>query len=162
MKYANSSLLIPPLLLLRPTATTTHKKKDTRKNDYSVITQYVAIDAQSMFYWHDKSVGTASDFISGIKNKTIHVRAMKRPPRYETPAIWKLFTRHMPYSLLSIFVIFGLVFWSALVFDRKFIANEFTQHATSSKDGGGGGLKSTKEYQQMLKEEVVVETKKEQ
>lgn len=135
------------------------------KSNGTVITQYIVIDRQKSFYWHDKSVATVSDFISGIKNKTIHIRAMKKPSKYETPALWKTFMKYMPYSLVGVFVLFGIVFWLAVVFDRKFIAREFTMASTAtngSGKGGGGGLESTKEYQQMMREEAVVETKKEQ
>ena len=136
----------------------------------TVITQYIAIDRQKGFYWHDKSVATVSDFISGIKNGTIHIRAMKKPSKYETPALWKTFMNYMPYSLVGVFVLFGIVFYLAVVLDRKFIANEFTNSSTNTTTngkgggggGGGGGLESTKEYQQMMKEEAAVETKKDQ
>jgi hypothetical protein len=147
-----------------------HKHKSTG----SVISQYIVIDRQKNFYWHDKSVQSVSNFINGIKNKTIHVRAMKKPSKYETPALWKIFVKYMPYSLVGVFVLFGLIFCLAVVLDRKFIAHEFSTNNTTStmtmtngsgssgKKGSGGGLESTKEYQQMMKEEIVVETKKDQ
>jgi hypothetical protein len=144
-----------------------HKNKSTG----IVISQYIVIDRQKNFYWHDKSVQSVSDFVNGIKNKTIHVRAMKKPSKYETPALWKTFVKYMPYSLVGVFVLFGLIFCLAVVLDRKFIAHEFTTNNTTSTmmttngsngKGGGGGLESTKEYQQMMKEEIVVETKKDQ
>ena len=62
-------------------------------------------------------------------------------------------------------VLFGIVLYMAVAFDRKFIANEFTNPSTTTTingKGGGGGLESTKEYQQMMKEEAAVETKKDQ
>ena len=140
-----------------------HKNKSNGGS--TVITQYIVIDRQRGFYWHDKSVATASDFISGIKNGTIHIRAMKKPSKYETPALWKTFMKYMPYSIVGVFVLFGIVFYLAVAFDRKFIANEFTNPSTTTTTngkGGGGGLESTKEYQQMMKEEAAVETKKDQ
>lgn len=146
-----------------------HKNKSSNGGSSTVITQYIVIDRQRGFYWHDKSVKTASDFISGIKNGTIHIRAMKKPSKYETPALWKSFMKYMPYSMVGVFVLFGIVFYLAVVLDRKFIANEFTNSSTTTTTngkggggGGGGGLESTKEYQQMMKEEAAVETKKDQ
>jgi hypothetical protein len=77
--------------------------------------------------------------------------------------------KYMPYSMVGVFVLFGIVFYLAVVLDRKFIANEFTNSSTTTTTngkggggGGGGGLESTKEYQQMMKEEAAVETKKDQ
>jgi hypothetical protein len=98
---------------------------------------------------------------------------MKKPSKYETPALWKTFVKYMPYSLIGIFVLFGLVFCLAVVLDRKFIAHEFSTNTTSTmmmttngsssaKKGSGGGLESTKEYQQMMKEEIVGGMKKDQ